>query len=157
MDAVLRQVPTGTRQIYVLSAGSLQEANPEYVRLILGVPAEIVRVVEIDWNCGESSNLVAFDHSIADGVVKLTVTLPACANFYFLRPTSGTTTLANGRLYRNDTMSYELPEAYPISRSMWELRFVLGRRMTVHVRPNGPARFIIEHGGPNGIAWFDTP
>ena len=30
MDAVLRQVPTGTRQIYVLSAGGLQEANPEY-------------------------------------------------------------------------------------------------------------------------------
>ena len=21
----------------------------------------------------------------------------------------------------------------------------------------GPARFIIQHGGPSGIAWFDTP
>ena len=83
MDAVLRQVPTGTRQIYVLSAGGLQDANPEYVRLVLGVPAEIVRIAEIDWNCGESSDLVAFDHSIADGVVNMTVTLPACANFYF--------------------------------------------------------------------------
>ena len=30
MDAVLGQVPAGTRQIYVLSAGGLQEANPEY-------------------------------------------------------------------------------------------------------------------------------
>ena len=113
MDAVLRQVPTGTRQIYVLSAGGLQEANPEYVRLVLGVSAEIVRVVEIDWNCREASDLVAFDHSTADGVVSMTVTLPTCANFQFYTDRFNND-IANGRLYRNDTMSYELPEAYPI-------------------------------------------
>ena len=156
MDAVLREAPTTTRQIYVLPAGErrLQNANPKYVRLILDVSAEIVRVVDIYWKCGESSDLVAFDHNIADGIVNLTVTLPDCANFRFLGAPLAGTTLANGRLYRNAAMSYELPEAYPIRSPMFES---LGRKMTVHVRPNGPARFIIDHGGPNGIAWFDTP
>jgi hypothetical protein len=51
-------------------------------------------------------------------------------------------------------MTYELPEADP---KQSQSSFFLGRRMTVHVRPNGPARFIIEHGGPDGIAWFDIP
>ena len=123
------------------------------MRLVLGVSAEIVRVAEISWNCREASDLVAFDHSTADGVVSMTVTLPTCANFYFYTDRFNND-FANGRLYRNDTMSYELPEADP-KRS--QPSFFLGRRMTVHVRPNGPARFIIEHGGPNGIAWFDTP
>src|SRR5262249_33980350 len=61
--ATIRQAPTGTRKIYVLSAGGLPYANPEYVRLALGVPAEIVRVIEIEWNCSEGSDLVTFDHS----------------------------------------------------------------------------------------------
>jgi hypothetical protein len=154
MDAVLNQAPTGTQQIYVLSAGGLQEANPEYVRRILGVSAEIVRVAEIGWECRDASDFVAFDHSAADGVVSMTVTLPTCANFYFYTNRFNND-LANGRLYRNDAMSYELPEADPMKGP--QPSFFLGRRMTVHVRPNGPARFIIEHGGPNGIAWFDTP
>jgi hypothetical protein len=51
-------------------------------------------------------------------------------------------------------MTYELPEADP-KRS--QRAFFLGRTITVHVRPNGLARFIIEHGGLNGIAWFDIP
>ena len=154
MNAVLNQVPTGTRQIYVLSAGGLQEANPESVRLILGVSAEIIRVAEIAWNCGDASDSVTFNHSTAEGVVSMTLALPACANFSFGsdRFNNG---LTNGHLYRNDAMSYELPEVERIKGSQPYL--ILGRRMTVHVRPNGPARFIIEHGGPNGIAWFDTP
>ena len=124
------------------------------MRLILGVSAEIVRVAEIGWKCRDASDLVAFDHSTADGVVSMTVTLPTCANFYFYTDRFNNA-FANGRLYRNDAMSYELPEADPSSdRSRVS---ILGRRMTVHIRPNGPARFIIEHGGPNGIAWFDTP
>ena len=157
MGSVLRQVPPGTRKIYVLSAGSLQEANPEYVRVALGVSAQIVRVVEIVWNCGATSDLVAFDHSTADAVVSLTVTLPTCAYFQFYTDRFNDH-IANGRLYRNNTMSYELPEASPIKPTKsWQASFYLGRRMTVHVRPNGPARFVIEHGEPNGIAWFDTP
>jgi hypothetical protein len=157
MISALRETPAGIRQIYVLSAGGLLYGeNPEFARLVLGVPAEIIRIAEIDeWKCHGANVLVAFDHSTADGVVNTTLTLPACANFYF-----GTyrfnNALKNGRLYRNDAMSYELPEADPTMRPSWPYLF-LGRSMTVHIRPNGPARFIIEHGGPNGIAWFDTP
>jgi hypothetical protein len=137
--------------VYILADHALPFANPEYVRLILGVPAEIVRIIDIIWNCGESNNLVAFDHSIADGVVELTVTLPACAHFGFLAHI-GVKAFSNRHLYRNATMSYELPEAYP--KQKWP--FELGQ-ITAHVRPSGPARFIIQHGGPSGIAWFDTP
>jgi hypothetical protein len=160
MDAALRQVPTGTRQIYVLSAGGLQEASPEYVRLILGVRAEIVVVAEISWGCRKSSDSVAFDYKIVDGVVNMTATLPTCADFYFDSNGFNGNILENGSLYRNDRMSYELPQAHLMGQTTWWKRinfFALGRTMSVHVRPNGPARFIIEHGGPNGIAWFDIP
>jgi hypothetical protein len=153
MNAVLSQAPTGTRQIYVLSAGGIQNANPEYVSPILGLSAQIVRVAEIEEKCGNARDFVAFDHSIADGVVSMTITLPDCANFYF-RTDRFNSNLSRGRLYRNEWMSYELPEADPFNGRQW---LFLGRRMTVHVRPNGPARFIIERSGPNGIAWFDTP
>jgi hypothetical protein len=154
MDALLQQVPPGTRQIYVLSAGSLQMSNPEYVRLILGVPAEIVRIAEIGWKCRDASDLAAFHYSIADGVASMSVRLPTCADFFFYTQRFKHS-ITNGRLYRSSAMSYELPEADPIKGP--QPAFFLGRRITVHVRPNGPARFIIEHGGPNGIAWFDTP
>jgi hypothetical protein len=156
MIAELRQAPAGTRQIYLLSAGGLPYGeNPEFARLVLGVPAEIIRVAEIDeWKCHGANVLVAFNHSTADGVVSMNFTLPSCANFYF-----GTyrfnNALTNGRLYRNAAISYELPEADPIMRP-WPYLF-LGQSITVHIRPNGPARFIIEHGGPDRIAWFDTP
>jgi hypothetical protein len=158
MTVALDQVPMATRQVYVLNAGGLQDANPEYVRLVLGVPAEIVRVIDINWQCGESNGLVAFDHSIADGVVTMTVALPLCALFGFNGGRLDATSLASGLLYRNATMSYELPEALPItSTRWWEPTFYLGRKMTVHIRPKGPARFIIQQGGPDGIGWFDTP
>src|SRR5262249_5534791 len=140
-------------------AGGLEDANPKYVRLVLGVSAEIVRVVEIDWNCREATDVVTFDHSTADGVVSMTVTLPNCANFFF-HTNRFDGAIKNRRLYRNDTISYELPEAYPIKTNTalwWQSKFYLGRRMTLHFRSNGRARFIIEHGGPNGIAWFDAP
>jgi hypothetical protein len=158
MIAALHQVPMDTRQVYVLSAGGLQNASPEYVRLVLGASAEIVRVIDINWQCSESSDPVAFGHSIADGVVTMTVTLPPCALFGFNMGRLDATTIADGGLYRNATMSYELPEAYPITPTEWrEPAFYLGRKMTVRIRPNGPARFIIQQGEPEGIVWFDTP
>lgn len=157
MGAELRRVPSGTRQVYVLAAGGLENANPKYVRLALGMTAEIVRVAEIEWNCHEASDLVAFDHSSADGVVRMNITLPTCANFQFYTDRFNNH-FANGRLYRNDTLSYELSDAYLLSHTTpWRPSFYLGRRMTVNVRPSGPARFVIEHGGHNGIAWFDSP
>jgi hypothetical protein len=153
IEAALRQTPKAIQQVYILAAVDAQPfANPEYMRRILGVPAEIVRIIDLNWNCGESNNSVLFNHSIANGVVTLTVALPACANFIFLVPIRDEA-LANGQLYRNATMSYELPEAYP--KEKWLLE--VGRTITVHIHPSGPARFIIQHGGPNGIAWFDTP
>ena len=163
MTTALRQLPIATRQVYVLSTGGLQASNPQYVRLVLGVPAEIVRVVDIHWQCddhGQSSDSVFFDHSVTQGVVNLTVTLPACANFVFRDAHVKENALANGLLYRNDAISYELPEAHPIKPTPPAdalTNLSLGRKMTVHVRPDGPARFLIEHGRPSGIAWFDTP
>jgi hypothetical protein len=160
MTAALHQVPVATRQVYVVNGGGLQDAKPEYVRLVLGVSAEIVHVVDINSSCGKSSDPVAFDHSIADGVVTMTVALPPCAlfGFGFNVGRLDATTLAKGLLYRNAAMSYELPEAYPITPTKWrEPAFYLGRKMTVHIRPNGPARFIIQQGRPEGIVWFDTP
>jgi hypothetical protein len=158
MGAFLREVPTSIRQIYVLSAGGLQLAKPEYVRLVLGVSAEIVRMADIDWkNCSELARQVTFDHNTADGMVHVTITLPACASFFIF--SNGFYGPTNGHLYRNDMMTYDLPEADPIRPTervpLWDL--FLGRSMTVHIRPIGPARFIIQHGGPNGFAWFDTP
>jgi hypothetical protein len=153
MRVALHQMPMATRQVYILGdVDALPSANPEYVRLILGLAAEIVRIIDVNWDCGGSNNLVAFDHSTTEGVVNLTVTLPTCASFIFLAHI-GDEALANDHLYRNSTMSYELPEAYP--KQKWS--FDVGRRITVHVRSSGPARFIIQHGGPNGFAWFDTP
>ena len=157
MLAALRQAPARARKIYVLSAGGLPYANPKYVSLALGLSAEIIRVIEIEWNCSEASDHIAFDYNTADGVVSVTITLPTCSNLQFLTDRFNSD-IANGRLYRNDTLSYELPEAHPSKANTTEREpsFLLGRRMTVHVRPNGPARFVVEHGRPNGIAWFDT-
>lgn len=112
----------------------------------------------MEWNCREASDLVTFDHSTANGVVSISVTLPTCSNLIFLTDRFDND-IENGRLSRNE-ISYELPETYPIktqTTDWWQpSRFFLGRRMIVHIRPNGPARFIVEHGGPNGIAWFDS-
>jgi hypothetical protein len=152
MRVALHQVPVTTQQVYILQSST--DSNPEYLRLILGVSAEIVHIIDMNWRfCGESNDLLAFDHSIADGVVKLAVTLPACAYFVFFNAPIGDKAVAHGRLYRNNAISYELPEVEPATGPFPRL----GRRMIAYVRPSGPARFIIQHGGPNGIAWFDTP
>jgi hypothetical protein len=90
-------------------------------------------------------------------VVSMTVTLPACAYFDFFTNRFDDA-ITNGRLYRNGRMSYEWPEARPGRGGLlYASSFDLGRRMTVHVRPTGPARFIVEHGRSDGIGWFDTP
>jgi hypothetical protein len=157
MRAELRLVPPAIRQIYVLTADGIMYANFKYVRLILGVPAEILRIADIDWyRCG-SNDFVASHYHITDGIVNLTITLPACATFAFdyssLRLDEAP--LTNGYFYRNEMMSYEFPEAALTVTSGQESS--LGRRMIVHVRPNGPARFIIQHGEPNGLVRFDVP
>jgi hypothetical protein len=156
--AALREVPTTIRQIYFIPAQDFPwDINPEYVSAILGISAEIVRIADIDWRCDNASDLVAFHHSVADGVVSVTLNLPNCANFYFFESDFDKGALANRQLYRNPSMSYELPDAYYRGKDQFPgWSSYLGRKMTVHVRPNGPARFIIEHAKPNGIAWFDV-
>jgi hypothetical protein len=158
MRAELRKVPTAIQQIYVLPAAGVLDLNLKYVRLVLGVSGEILRVVDIRWDCDGSNDFVAFHHSTADGIVNLTVTLPRCASFVFGYSSLGLnkTTLANGHLHRNDAMSYEFPEASLVKATKWQ-EPDLGKTMTVHVRPTGSARFIIQHGAPNEIAWFDVP
>jgi hypothetical protein len=165
MRAELQQVPAATRQIYVLpvldiSGGwgdAMMYANFKYMRLILGVSPEILRIADVHWNCSKSNDFVASNYIIADGIVNLTITLPACATFAFDYSSLhlNEVPLANGYLYRNEMMSYEFPEAAPIVTAGQESS--LGRRMIVHVRPNGPARFIIQHGEPNGLVRFDVP
>ena len=159
MNAALRQVPASTRQVYVLSAGSLATATPDYLRVFLGVHAEIVRLVDIHWPCEGGEPFVAVDHDSVDGVVTLSAMLPDCASFFFNLAGPGSALLVDGRLRRSDSISYELPEAYPIDRKgPYEPALELGPRIIVHIRPRGPARFIIEGGGPDGgLAWFDTP
>ena len=159
MNAALRQVPPGVQQVYVLSAGDFGLATPDYVRAFLGVSAEIVHVADIDRNCAGPQNSVALDHEIVDRVVTLNAILPDCASFKFFNANLDSSALSEGRIYRNDSISYEVPEAHLIERKgPFEPAIDLGRRIIVHIRPRGPARFIIERGGPDGgFAWFDTP
>jgi hypothetical protein len=153
MNAVMHDMPPATRQIYVVSDRGLQYAHPEFVRRILDVSAEIVRIVDINWQCNDRG-LVAFDYTTADGAVVLTVTLPHCANFRFDSANFGSATIENGHIYRNPAMSYEVPDAYI---GKWNPPYYLGQKIIVHIHPSGPVRIIVEHGGPSGIAWFDIP
>jgi len=160
MNAALRQVPPGIRQVFVLSVGDdLSDVRPDYLQAFLNVPMEIVRVIDVDWNCVGTSDRIVFDHESRDGVVSLSAMLPDCAQFLFEAAIIDSRSLVDGRLRRSESISYELPEARPIERR--ELRsqvFDLGRRMTAHIRPMGPARFIIEHSSADGrLDWFDYP
>jgi hypothetical protein len=160
MNEALRQVPTGIRQVFVLSAGDdLSDVAPEYVQAFLDVPLEIVRVIDVDWDCKGAGDRIAFDHASRDGIVSLSAMLPDCAQFSFEAAILDSRLLVDGRLRRSETISYDLPEAHPVEhRDIRSQVFDLGRRMTAHIRPQGPARFIIEHAGPDGgLVWFDFP
>jgi len=148
MNTVISTTPENIREIYVISAGSLLDANPKYLRLSLRGSAEIVRLVDIIWQCRHETASVKFEHSIRNGVVSVKVGLPDCAHFRFLQDRFHAH-IKNGWLIRSDSLIYELPEAKSIDDN-------LGRNIAVHVKPGGPARFVIEHGAPNGIGLFDV-
>ena len=158
MNTVLRQTPPGIRQVYVLSAG-LVTVKPDYLQAYLGMPASIVRVVDILWYCDRTQAIGAFDHRSTGGVVIIGATLPDCARFNFTYSQIGADRLVNGRIRRSDSISYELPDARWVTPEIpGEPRFEPGGRMIVNIRPEGPARFIVQEGGPeSGITWFDTP
>jgi len=159
MNAVLLEMPPGVRQVYVLSAGGLVAVKPDYLQAYLGMPASIVRVVDILWYCDRTQENGAFDHRSAGGVVIIGAMLPDCARFDFTYSRIGPDRLVDSRIRRSDSISYELPDAqWAVRASSGEPRFEPGRRMIVHIRPEGPARFIVQERGPDGgITWFDTP
>jgi hypothetical protein len=159
MNTALRQVPAGIRQVYVVPEGSVATASPDHLQAFLDVPFEIVRVIDVHSACKKGEQDVFFDHSSADGVVRLSVAVPECAFLFFDMAGTGSTALIDGRIQRSGSIDYELPEAHLIDYQ-GPLKPALrpGRRMIAHIRPSGPARFIIEHGGPGGgLTWFDTP
>ena len=159
MNAAIRRAPAGTREVFVLSAGSLAAANPQHLRSFLGVSPDIVRVVDMAWACADPKDHVAVDHEALGGAVRVRARLPDCASFEFSNAGAVDGALSGTRIFRNDRVAYELPELRRIvtlgsHRPVLEL----GHEMTVHIRPRGPARFIVEHGAPDGgLAWFDTP
>jgi hypothetical protein len=159
MNAALNQIPTEIKQVYVLSAGGLVPANPDYVRALLGENAEIIRIADVEWNCSDAAEHVVFDHDSIGGVVTLDAAVPKCGRFFFAVPQIGASALVDGQIRRNAWFSYELPEARLEERAEpTDLSLEPGRRVIVHVRTRGPARFIIERGrADGGIAWFDTP
>ena len=160
MQAALRQVPANVRQIFVISSpAALAPANPAYLRTFLGLSAEIVHIINMDWMCTEARAQVSFDHSISADGVTISASLPDCASFEFDYAQIEGSAFAGGRLRRNDWITYELPGAHFLERSRpTDPGLEVGRAMIVHVHPQGTARFIIEHGGPDGrLASFDVP
>jgi hypothetical protein len=159
MSAALRRVPAGIGQVYVLTSGSLGWDNPEYVRAFLKLPAEIIRVAEIQWDCEDLNAVASIDHESNDGFVTLTATLPKCAHFFLSLSGIDASALVDGRLRRGLAISYEMPNAFPPAvPGTSRPTFDPPQRMIVHIRPRGRARFLIEHGVPDGgVAWFDAP
>jgi hypothetical protein len=158
MNEALQHLPPNIRQVYVLSAGDdLSDVAPAYLQAFLGVKAEIVRVIDVDWDCGAGERL-AFTHQETGSMVTLSATLPSCAQFLFEGAILDSHQLVGGTLRRGEAISYELPEAKPIENRVPRSQiFDLGRRMTALIRPKGPARFVIEPSGPDGaLVWFDV-
>jgi hypothetical protein len=158
-NAALRQIPPGIHEVYVLLASGLVTANPEYLRAFLGIDAKIVRIIDLSWYCGDRPEAVTLSHDARDGEVIIRASLPDCARFEFLSSTVNGTALHDGQLHRSASVDYELPEAHPIYHT-GPLRPTVepGRQMIVHIRPRGPARFIIDDPSPaRGLVSFDTP
>ena len=120
---------------------------------------EIIRLADISWNCSVPSDIADYAHREAGGTVTVDLTLPSCARFFFFYAPIDTAALDRGVLRRGATIDYELPEARPLATADGTRPTLeLGQRMTVRIRPDGPARIIIEHGrAEGGLAWFDVP
>ena len=158
VNHALLTTPPGTRQIYVIPNGGLATATPDYLRVFLGVKPDIIRLVDLHWYCPAGQNFGGFEHDVTAGVVTLRATLPECADFFFDMAGAGVSRIAEGgHLQRSATVDYELPEAHVIAhKGPVSPALEPGHRFTAHIRPSGPARFIIQ--GANGkITTFDTP
>ena len=113
MNAALREVPAGIREIYVLSTGGLVPVNPDYLRAFLDVRTKIIRIADVRWYCKDDERIVAVDHDLSGGVVTLSATVPDCGRFFFdFAGFAGDLPLGN-RLRRKDSIDYELPAVPP--------------------------------------------
>jgi hypothetical protein len=123
------------------------------------VPAEIIDLMDIDLNCSEPDNRLAIDREVRDGVVTLKTTRPACGRGEFRDAKVDGSMISGGRVYRNYSVSYQLPEAFLVENTLPFRPVVeLGRQITVRVRAHRPARFLIERGSvDDGFEWFDVP
>jgi hypothetical protein len=159
MNAALREVPPEIGQVYVVPADSMGWDNPEYLRALLGVRAQIIRVAEMEWDCDDRTGFVSLDHETTAGTITLSATVPDCARFFLSVSGIDSDALVDGRLNRGPSIAYDMPNATPSAGSgTWRPIFDPPQRLTVHIRPQGRARFLIEHGAPDGgLAWFDTP
>lgn len=158
MNAALRDVPPNIRQVYVFTEDGMVPVTPDYLRAFLGLDVTLIRVADLSWNCPRAA-MVAVTHSETSGEAVLDATVPDCARFFFFDSAIPSTALQNGRLRRNDAMTYELPDASAVTPAgAASPMLAVGRHLILHVHLDGPARFIIEHGAPDGgLAWFDTP
>jgi hypothetical protein len=158
INHALLTAPASTRQIYVIANGGLATATPDYLRVFLGVAPEIIRVVDLHWYCPAGQTFDGFEHDFAAGVVTLRATLPQCADFFFDMAGANVSRIAEGgHLQRSEAMDYELPEARVIAhKGPVSPALEPGHRFTAHIRPSGPARFIIQ-GAKGEITTFDTP
>jgi hypothetical protein len=158
MDAALRDVPANIRQVYVFTEDGMVPVTPAYLQAFLGIGSTLIRVADISWGCRDQAG-AAIAHREADGETIVEVTLPDCARFFFFDSALTADAMSNGLLPRSRALTYELPEALPAADAGGTRPMLaLGRRIILHVRANGPARFIVEHGAPDGgLAWFDVP
>src|SRR5262249_4136985 len=122
MDTLLRGTPTNIRQIFMISsARSLAPANPTYLQAFLGLRAQSVHLIDVDWNCEAEGDRVAFDYTLANSVVTVSASLPECATFEFGYAEVGRAALSGTRIRRDESVEYEIPEIQPVERNHpWE-------------------------------------
>jgi hypothetical protein len=158
MNAALRDMPPMIRQVYVFTEDGMVPVTPDYLQVFLGINATLIRAADISWGCSQPET-VAVAHSNMNGEATVEAILPDCARFFFFDSAIAAQAVKDGRLRRNDEMAYDLPDARPVVGPDGMTPVLApGRHIILHVRPSGPARFIVEHGAlDGGLAWFDTP
>ena len=157
LNAALRTVPTNIDQVYVLFAYGMDIVDPAYLRALLGIKAELIHVADTSWSstCQGREEAIALNHETIEGVVTIRAVLPDCAALLFWNAGIDGRMIAQGRLRRSDSITYDLPDATNGNVGL-QAAPDFGRRMTVQIRPRGQARFIIEDRGPGNLTWFDT-
>ena len=158
MNAALRDIPPTIRQVYVFTEDGMVPVTPAYLQVFLGLNATLIRVADISWDCQRQA-AATVAHREIEGEAIVDVALPDCARFFFFDSALAADSVTGGQLRRNQAINYELPDARAVAGPDGASPMLApGRHIIVHIRPDGPARFIVEHGASDGgLAWFDTP